>query len=124
MAVLYNDVVMDQYNKQPGIQKFEMHADTIKISTNEYDPLINRIWFYSNTKIYGGNEFDKCGHLYIFTSLIHFFWSLVFIMDLFLHHVKDTDSMQGHAALMFKVETLLDDAFNMISLSPSIPLAI
>ena len=34
MPVLFNDVEMDQ--KQPGIQKFEIYAVTIKKSMTEY----------------------------------------------------------------------------------------
>ena len=35
----------------------------------------------------------------------------------FLHLIKDTESMQGHATQIFKVKTLLNNAFNMLDLS-------
>ena len=42
MSVLYNDVQMSHWtDEQPGIQKFEISAVTIKISMNEYHHWIN-----------------------------------------------------------------------------------
>ena len=65
-------------------------------SMTEYHQLITvRLNFYSNTAVYGGNEYGKSSNLPIFTLLKHLMMLLIF---LFLHLVKDIDSMQGHAA--------------------------
>ena len=48
---------------------------------------------YSNTAVYGGNEYGKSGHLSIFSLLRQWcFWSFFFSAS-FLHIIKDTDSM-------------------------------
>ena len=63
---------------------------------------------YSNTVVYGGNEYGESGHLSIFTHLKHLMMLLEFFFFFrasYLHHITDTDSMQGHAAQIFKVET-------------------
>ena len=71
---------------------------------------------YSNTTVYEGNKYCISGHLHIFT-----FWSAHLIMLLKCNFfqgfiftpITDIDSMQGHAAqIIFKVETLLNNAFN------------
>ena len=51
----------------------------------------------------GRNEYDKSGHLSIFTSLKHLMVLLRcnFFCASFFHLIKDTDSMQGHAAQIF-----------------------
>ena len=49
---------------------------------------------YSDTTVYGENEYGKSGHLYIFTSLKHLMmlWSAIFLgLNIFLHHMTDTD---------------------------------
>ena len=52
-----------------------------------------------------------------FTSLKHLMMLLkcnFFRASILLHLIKDTDSMQGHAAqIFFKVETLLINAFKL-----------
>ena len=60
----------------------------------------------------------KSGHLSIFTYLKHLVMLLKykFFRASFLHPIKDTDSMYGHAAqICLKVETLLNNAFNLWS---------
>ena len=82
-------------------KSFEIDTVTIKISMTEYHHLINcqtynvHCMVYSNTAVYEGNEYDKSGHLSIFTSLKHVMVLLrcKFFRASFLHLVKDTDSM-------------------------------
>ena len=61
----------------------------------EYHILINRLTFYSNTAVYGGNEYGKSVHLSIFTLLKHLMMLLKynFFRASCLHLIKDTDSM-------------------------------
>ena len=60
---------------------------------------------YSNTAVYGGNEYGKSNHLSIFTSLKHL---TMFLKT--LHLIRDADSVYGHAAQIF--QKLNIDAFN------------
>ena len=59
--------------------------------------------FYSNTADYGGNEYGTSGHFSIFTVVKHLVMLLKcnFVRSLFLHLIKDTDKMKGHAAQLF-----------------------
>ena len=65
----------------------------------------------------GENEYGKSGHLSNFTSLKHLIMILkyIFFRASCLHLMKDTDSMWGRAAQIFKVEKLLNNAFNHFS---------
>ena len=63
----------------------------------------------------GEDEYGESGHLSIFTLLKHLMLLLkyIFFRASFLHRTRDTDSMSGHAAQIFKVKTLLNNAFNV-----------
>ena len=55
-----------------------------------------RLTIYSNTALYGGNEYGKSGHLSIFTffkALNDAFEVQFFFRASFLHLTKDTDNM-------------------------------
>ena len=54
---------------------------------------------------------EKFGHLYIVTSLKYLIMLLKCNFCSFLHHITYTDSKYGNAALIFKVELLLNNAF-------------
>ena len=57
---------------------------------------------YSNTTVYGGNQYGISGHLHIFTFLKHLMLlKCNFFRASFLHPIADTVSMQGHAAQIF-----------------------
>ena len=62
------------------------------------------------------NEYGKSGQLSFFTSLKHLMMLVkcTFFRTSFLHPIKDTDSMMGHAAQIFKVETLSNNVFNIV----------
>ena len=51
---------------------------------------------YSNKAVYGGNKYDKSGHLSKFTSLEHLMMLLKCILfrASFWHIIKDTDSIK------------------------------
>ena len=95
-------------------KSFEIDAVTSKISMTEYHHWINRqtygLFLHSSLLGYGGKEYGiKSGHLCIFTSLKH----LVILLKCslfrasFLHLIKDTDSMNGHAAQIFKSRNIV-----------------
>ena len=75
----------------------EIDAVTIKKSMTDISPLNKSVWLtiYSNTVVYGGNEYGESGHLTIFTLLKHLMMLLKykFFGASFLHLIKDTDSM-------------------------------
>ena len=65
---------------------------------------------YSNTIVYGGNEYGKSSHLSICTSLkqLMVLWKCNIFRASFWHLIKDTNSIKGQAP---QVETL-NNAFN------------
>ena len=71
------------------MQSFEIDAVTIKKSMTEYHHWINGLAHnYSNTVVYGENEYGESGHLSIFTLLKY-----TFFRASCLHLTKDTDTM-------------------------------
>ena len=71
---------------------------------------------YSNTAVYGGKLVYMINPVTCFfnTFLKHFFhdaFEVQFFRASFLHLIKGTDSMWAHASQIFKVKTLLNDAF-------------
>ena len=119
MSVLYDDVFR-RINKQPGMQKFwnwcndyqEIYGWTSSFNKQ------SGLSFILTQQSMGGNEYGKSGHLSMFTSLKHLMMLLKckFFRASFVHLIKGTDCMSGHAAqIFFKVETLLNNAFNMHS---------
>ena len=75
-----------------------------------------RFTFYSITAVYGENEYGKSGHLSIFTISMHLMMLLkyTFFRASFLHPTKDTAACRAMHLIFFKVETLLNNAFNEI----------
>ena len=59
----------------------------------------------------GRNEYGISGHLHIFAFLKHLGLLVLlrcnFFKASFLHLIKDTDSMQGHVAQIFKSENIV-----------------
>ena len=81
----------------------------------EYHHLINhQTYGYSNTAVYGRNEYDKSGHFSIFAFMKHLMmlFNCKFFRASFLHHINDTYNMYGLKAQILKVGTLLTNAFN------------
>ena len=119
MSVLYNNVQMDQ---ETAKNSFFSHTDavTIKISMSEYHLLINRQTYmvYSNTTVYGGKWVWYMRSLVYF----HFFGALndAFQVQVFSGLDLCTISKTLIACtcramqlrFFFKVETLLNNAFN------------
>ena len=57
----------------------------------------------------GRNEYGISGHLHYFACLKHIMVLLRcnFFRASFVHIIKDTDSMKGHAAQIFKSENIV-----------------
>ena len=60
-------------NKQQGMQKFWNWCSHYQEIYDWISPLNKAVWLtiYSNTVVYGGNEYGESGHLSIFTVLKH-----------------------------------------------------
>ena len=80
----------------------------------EYHDLINgQATFYSNTAVYGGNEYGNSGHLSNFTLLKHLMMLLKYNFS-GLHFYTLSNTLITCRAMqlrLFKVETLLNNAF-------------
>ena len=89
--MLDDDLQMDFTNKQPRIQQTEYHHWI-------------RLTIYSTM---GRNEYNRSGHLSIFTYLKHLmvFWG-AFFRDSMLYLIKDTDSMYRDMQLNFVLQYL------------------
>ena len=104
-------------NKQPWVYILEfmlsLLSDYLWLNITIPNKL-SGLWFIL-TQQYMGDEYCKSGHLSIFTSLKHYgaLMCNCFQGFIFTPYIKNTNSVQGHAAQIFKVETLPNIAFKV-----------